>query len=168
VVRKVGVPFQPELAMGAVGEGGASVLNQHVVTMAGVPDGTVRRVERRERAAVADQAARFRGGRSPVPVVGRTVVVVDDGVATGSSCVLACRMARARGAHRVVVAVPVAPPSSVAKLEEVADEVVVLEVPADFSAVGQFYDDFTQVSDHEVSSLLAAAPAAPGGVSGAP
>jgi putative phosphoribosyl transferase len=154
VVRKLGVPFQPELALGAVGEGGALVLDRDVVRMAGVDEDQLAALEERERAEVERRAERVRAGRPPVSVEGRTAVVIDDGVATGSTARAACQVVRSRGASRVVLAVPVAPRASIRSLAEVADQVICLEMPEPFFAVGQFYEDFTQVSDDEVAVLL--------------
>jgi len=155
VVRKLGVPFQPELAMGAIGEAGVRVLNLDVLSMAGVDDAELTAVEDRERAELERRAARFRQGRPMTSLVGRTAVVVDDGIATGSTARAACQVARAHGAARIHLAVPVAPRSSLASLAEVADEVVCLELPEPFIAVGQFYRDFSQTTDEEVVALLA-------------
>jgi predicted phosphoribosyltransferase len=157
VVRKLGVPSQPELAMGAVGEGGALVVNDRVVRAAGVTSTQLARVEAREREEVEQRGRRFRGDRSTLQLVARTVIVVDDGIATGSTARAALQVARARGAARVALAVPVAPPDSLRELAEFADDVVCLAAPPAFFAVGQWYDDFTQVSDAEVNRLLAAA-----------
>ena len=159
VVRKLGVPFQPELAMGAVGEDGALVLDRDVVRLAGVDEHQVAGLEARARAEVERRVERFRAGRLPVGLEGRTVVVVDDGVATGSTARAACQVARARGACRVVLAVPVAPRACVGSLAEVADEMICLEMPEPFFAVGQCYEDFTQVTDDDVVSLLGRASA---------
>ncbi len=156
VVRKLGVPFQPELGMGAIGEGGVRVINDRVVEMAGVSPEQLEQVERRERAELERRAASYRGGRPPVPIAGRTVVLVDDGIATGSTARAACRVAAARGADRVVLAVPVASPEAVADLGREA-EVVCLEVPSHMWAVGEWYRDFSQTSDEEVIRLLEAA-----------
>jgi putative phosphoribosyl transferase len=157
VVRKLGVPSQPELAMGAVGEDGALVLNDRVVRLAGVTPQQLATVEAREREEVDRRGRRFRGNRPPVRLDGRTVIVVDDGIATGSTARAALEVARARGAARVVLAVPVAPPESLEELRLLADEVVCLYAPLSFFAVGQWYDNFTQVSDDAVNDLLAAA-----------
>lgn len=154
LVRKLGVPYQPELAMGAVGEGGVRVLNEEVLALAGVGDDVVAAVETRAREEIARRAARLRGSRHPIPLAGRSAIVVDDGIATGSTAYAACQVARAHGAGRVVLAVPVAPPASIARLRSVADEVVCLETPQHMLAIGQWYDDFTQTSDEEVVSLL--------------
>ncbi len=154
VVRKLGVPFQPELAMGAVGEGGIRVVNQEVIRGAGVSASQLAAVEARERDEVVRRATRFRGDRERAPLTGRTAVIVDDGIATGSTVRAACQVARAQGAARVIVAAPIAPPSATDRLRDVADEVIVLRTPEYFSAIGQFYDDFTQTSDAEVLRLL--------------
>jgi len=159
VVRKLGVPFQPELGMGAIGEDGVRVLNEDVIRMARVGPEEIAEVERRERLEIERRARSFRGGRPAVSLVGRTVIVVDDGIATGGTARAALQVARAHGARRVVLAVPVAPPDTVAAMREVADEVVCLEAPVGFSAVGQWYDDFTQTPDVEVVRLLDAAAA---------
>ena len=153
VVRKLGVPFQPELAMGAIGEGGVLVVNDEVLRLAGVTPGAFAEVEQRARAELDRQARRYRGHRPPVQVAGRTAVVVDDGVATGSTARAACQVAKAQGAARVVLAVPVAPPSTVEELEREA-EVVCVEAPRHLWAVGQWYRDFTETSDDEVTRLL--------------
>ncbi|MEU9129468.1 phosphoribosyltransferase family protein [Kitasatospora sp. NPDC048540] len=154
VIRKLGVPSQPELGMGAIGEDGARVVNERVVRGAGVTDAQLAAVERQERAELARRAERYRHGRPAVPVRGRTVVVVDDGVATGSTALAACRIVRARGAARVVLAVPVAPVDWTDRLAGAADELVCPYTPARFWAIGQFYDDFEQTTDTEVLDCL--------------
>jgi putative phosphoribosyl transferase len=154
VVRKLGVPFQPELGMGAVGEGGVRVINDEVVRMAGVGADQLAAVEERERTEVEARAKRFRGVRPAVPLEDRTVIIVDDGIATGSTVKAACQLARAQGARRVVVAVPVGPSGVESRLGGAADEVVCLEQPSAFYGVGQWYDDFTQTTDAEVGELL--------------
>jgi putative phosphoribosyl transferase len=160
VVRKLGVPFQPELGMGAVGEDGIRVINEEVVRIAGITPNGLARVERRERAEVEARAQRFRAGRPRVALAGRPAILVDDGIATGSTMRAACQVARAAGARRVVVAVPVAPPEVVPSFRHDADEVICLETPSPFYAVGQWYADFTQVSDAEVTRLLQREPVA--------
>ncbi|QNS02322.1 phosphoribosyltransferase family protein [Streptomyces xanthii] len=155
LVRKLGVPFQPELGMGAIGEGGVRVINEQVVRGARVTADELGRVEARERQVLERRARRYRGGRPPMSVDGRTVLVVDDGVATGSTARAACRIARAGGAARIVLAVPVAPRDWTARLGEDADDYVCLYAPQDFDAVGQFYDDFSQTEDEEVVACLA-------------
>ncbi len=163
VVRKLGVPFQPELGMGAVGEDGVRVLNADVLRQAGVTETQLAQVEARERAEVEERATRLRGGRPAVPLQGRTVVIVDDGLATGGTARAAVRVARERGAARVILAVPVAPPETVATLRRDADEVVAVETPEPFFAIGGWYSDFSPTSDGEVIALLARG----GAVSGA-
>lgn len=154
LVRKLGVPFQPEVAMGAIGEGGVRVFNDEVVRAARVTSDELAAVEARERKVLEGRARRYRGGREPVRVDGRTALVVDDGVATGATARAACLIARARGAARVVLAVPVAPRDCAARLGADADEFVCLHAPYDFYAVGQFYADFSQVDDDEVVACL--------------
>jgi putative phosphoribosyl transferase len=154
VVRKLGVPFQPELGMGAVGEDGVRVLNPDVLRQAGVTETQLAEVEARERAQVEERAVRLRRGRPAIPLEGRTVVIVDDGLATGGTARAAVQVARARGADRVILAVPVAPPETVAALRRDADEVVAVETPEPFFAIGGWYADFSPTSDQEVVELL--------------
>ncbi|MFP5376707.1 MAG: phosphoribosyltransferase family protein [Acidimicrobiia bacterium] len=154
VVRKLGVPFQPELGMGAIGEGGVRVVNEEVMRAAGVGDGALAEVERHERAELERRARHFRGDRPMVPLAGRTVVVVDDGIATGSTARAACQVARAHGASRVVLAVPVAPSGWTARFAGDADELVSVATPQPFHAIGQWYRDFSQTSDAEVLACL--------------
>lgn len=154
VVRKLGVPYHRELAFGALGEGGVRVLNDDVVARAGVGPTQVESVERAELAELEQRARRFREGRPLVALSGRTVIVIDDGIATGSTAEAACQVARARGAARVVLAVPTAPPEAVERLRTEADDVICLSTPALFQAVGQWYRDFSQTTDEEVVALL--------------
>ncbi|MFE7230745.1 phosphoribosyltransferase family protein [Streptomyces sp. NPDC057596] len=154
LVRKLGVPFHPELGMGAIGEDGVRVLGEDVLREARVTPGELARVEERERDELQRRAERYRGERPPVAVAGRTAVVVDDGVATGSTARAACRTVRARGAARTVLAVPVAPPDWTHRLGDEADELVCLATPPDFFAVGQFYADFAQLDDEDVVACL--------------
>jgi putative phosphoribosyl transferase len=169
VVRKLGVPFQPELGMGAIGEGGARVLNEQVLHLAGVTPDQLSRVETRERAEIERRARLFRDDRPPLPLTGRTAVIVDDGIATGGTAHAALQVARAHGAARIVLAVPVAPAETLRELAPDADEIVCLATPTDFFAVGQWYRDFSQTADSEVRSLLeeAAATTRPGAVGSA-
>jgi putative phosphoribosyl transferase len=154
VVRKLGVPTQSELAMGAIGEDGVRVMNKDIVDAVGVDIETIQAVERRERAELDARATRFRGVRPRVPIEDATVVIVDDGIATGSTARAAVLVARAHGATRVVLAVPVGPARTCAELRDVADDVMCLEQPTAFSAVGQFYRDFRQTTDAEVIACL--------------
>jgi putative phosphoribosyl transferase len=154
LVRKLGVPVQPELGMGAIGEGGVRIINSEVVAIAHVTDAEIAAVEKRERAELDRRARRFRGDRRRTPLAGRTAVIIDDGIATGSTARAACQVARAQGSVRVVLAVPVAPPSARSALAADADEVICLETPGHFLAIGEWYRDFSQTSDQEVVSLL--------------
>jgi len=160
VVRKLGVPAQPELGMGAIGEGDTRVINADVVRYSGVSKADIKAVEQRERAELERRTKRFRGDAPREPLAGRIAVLVDDGIATGSTARAACQVARAQGAVRVVLAAPVAPPSARSILEGDADELVCLETPERFLAIGEWYDDFSQTRDEEVVSLLRAARAA--------
>ncbi|HEX2322888.1 MAG TPA: phosphoribosyltransferase family protein [Streptosporangiaceae bacterium] len=155
VVRKLGVPYQPELAMGAIGEGGIKVSNDDVIRRGGITPQEIAAVEQRERADLVQQAQRFRLGRPNVDVAGRTAVIVDDGIATGSTAAAACQVARQMSATRVILAVPVGAPESIRSLELVYDEVDCLYAPEHFMAVGTFYDNFRHVPDTEVTDLLA-------------
>ncbi|MFF3830016.1 phosphoribosyltransferase family protein [Streptomyces sp. NPDC002458] len=157
VVRKLGVPYRPELGFGAIGEGGARVISDEIVRHAGVREKDLEAVERAEEAELLRRAQTYREGRPRLPLKGRTVVVVDDGVATGATARAACQVVRAQGASHVVLAVPVASPDVAARLREDVDEVVCLSTPHLFSAVGEWYRDFSQTSDEEVVSLLARA-----------
>jgi len=154
LVRKLGVPYQPELAVGAIGEGGVRVVNDEVRRAAAVGEADLALVEARQRTELERQARTFRPGRAPADIAGRTVIVVDDGIATGSTARAACEIARARGATRVVLATPVAPAPTLAHLASVADEIVCVQTPEPFFAIGQWYADFSQVPDDEVVSLL--------------
>lgn len=153
-VRKLGVPSRPELGFGAIGEGGVRILNDDVVRAARLGPRERGAVELTERTALDGRLRAYRAERPPTALTGRTVVIVDDGIATGSTASAACQVARTRGAARVVLAVPVAPPGAVAELSGEADEVVCLYSPDYFGSVGQWYTDFSQTSDAEVVELL--------------
>jgi predicted phosphoribosyltransferase len=154
IVRKLGVPGHAELAMGAIGEGGVRVLDQHVLGAWPVRAEQLAAVEAREHEELARRAERLRAGRTRVPIAGRAVVVVDDGLATGSTARAAIEVARAQGAAPVVLAVPVAPVSTVTELSTLADAVVCVATPAPFAAIGQWYEDFSPTTDDEVVRLL--------------
>jgi putative phosphoribosyl transferase len=156
VVRKLGVPYQPELAFGAIGEDGARVLNQSVLRHVRVGESDIAAVEAAQRIELQRRIERYRGGRPPLPLAGRVVIIVDDGFATGSTAQAAAMVARAHGAATVVLAAPIGSGETVAALRSVADDVVCLGAPADFVAVGQGYRDFRQTTDDEVCALLGA------------
>ncbi|MEU3457888.1 phosphoribosyltransferase family protein [Micromonospora sp. NPDC006766] len=154
VVRKLGVPWAPEVAYGALGPGGVQVLNEMVA--ARLSDADKAEVRQREQAELERRESRYRAGRPPLDLTGRIAVVVDDGLATGATARAAVQVARHLGAARVVVAVPVGSDQAYEMLTAEADQVVCLQAPPDFAAVGAYYDDFHEVSDDEVTDLLTA------------
>ena len=157
VVRKLGVPGQPELAMGAIASGGVRVLNEDVLrampfaaaTIAEITAEETREVERRERD--------YRDGRAAPELAGRVVILVDDGLATGATMLAAIAALRQKNPAKIVVAVPVCPPETLAEIKRAADDTVILFAPDWFRGVGQFYDDFAQLDDETVRDLLARA-----------
>jgi putative phosphoribosyl transferase len=155
VVRKLGHPDQPELGLGALGEDGVRVVNEPLLARLAVPAAVVEQVVAGESAELERRVAAYRGDRPPAEVAGRTVVVVDDGLATGFTARAAVEVMRRRGAARVVVAIPVGSPEALISLEAVADEVVCVETGGRFFGISQWYRDFTQVTDDEVARLLA-------------
>jgi predicted phosphoribosyltransferase len=154
VVRKLGVPFHEELAMGAIASGGVRVLNLDVVEGLGIGEDVLDRIEKRERAELARRERVYRGDRPPIDVHGRTVILVDDGLATGATMRAAVAALRRLGPTRVIVAVPIASPEICEQLREEADEVICAVTPASLVAVGQGYEDFSQITDKEVRELL--------------
>jgi putative phosphoribosyl transferase len=156
VVRKLGSPGQEELAMGAIASGGVQVLNEEVIRTLRIEPSAVARAVEREGAELLRRERTYRRDRPALELTGKTVVLVDDGLATGSTMAAAVAAARLRGAARVVVAVPVGAPDSLDAMAAVVDEVVCPRRPSSFYAVGSWYDDFTQTSDEEVAALLAA------------
>jgi putative phosphoribosyl transferase len=154
VVRKLGVPFTPELGMGAIGEAGARVISSDVISHARVTERQLARVEARERAELDRRARRFRGNRPPLPLDGKIAVIVDDGIATGSTARAACQIARERGAAWVVLAIPVAPPGWQERIGADADAFACLQTPEPFYSIGQFYTDFRPTSDDQVIACL--------------
>lgn len=154
IVRKLGVPSQPELAMGAVASGGVRTLNEDVMRTVGVSPQVIELVTQRETEELVRRENEYRAGRPAIPLRGHTVVLVDDGLATGASMRAAVEATRKQGAERVVVAVPVAPAHTCRQLREVADDLVCLLQPEYFLGVGQFYADFRQVGDAAVVELL--------------
>jgi putative phosphoribosyl transferase len=157
LVRKLGAPIQPELAMGAIGEDGARYINGDVVQLAHVSAAELHAVEARERLELERRGERYRGQRQRRSLDGRTAVIVDDGIATGATAHAACQVARAQGAAWIVLAVPVAPPGWRARFTSVADELISLHTPRSFHAVGEFYADFSATSDQAVIDCLEAA-----------
>ncbi|MCM2580327.1 phosphoribosyltransferase family protein [Streptomyces meridianus] len=155
IVRKLGVPTHRELGFGAIGEGGVRVVRDDIVRLSHAQRADLDEVQRHEEAELVRRARQFRGDRPRIPFEGRTVIIVDDGIATGSTAAAACKVARAAGAARVVLAVPVAPPEAVENLRPETDELVCLSSPRMFSAVGEWYRGFAQTPDSEVVSLLA-------------
>jgi len=154
VVRKLGVPYQPELAMGAIGEGGVRVVNADVLRVAGLDEGDLAVVEARERTELERRAHQYRDGRTRLPLEGRCAVIVDDGIATGSTVRAACLVARRQDVARLVVAVPVASRLAMQELKDVCDDLFCLAVPDPFYAVGEWYRDFSQTTDDEVADML--------------
>lgn len=164
VVRKLGVPWHRELAMGAIAPGGVRVLQERVIQRTGIRPYQVEAAIEREAAELARQQELYRAGRPALDLTGRASVLVDDGLATGASMLAAVRAARALGATKVVAAAPVGATDTVRKLAVEVDEVIVDQAPSDFGAVGQWYTDFGQVSDAEVIRALGGA-VEPGGAS---
>ena len=154
VVRKLGIPGEKELAMGAIAPGGVQVLDLSTVKQLCIPNEAVEEVVVEEHKELERQESQYRGNRSPLPVTGKTVILVDDGIATGSCILAAIAAVRQQGAARVVVAVPVAPASARSAIGTEADEVITLVESKMFFAVSQWYEDLSQVSDDQVRSLL--------------
>src|SRR6516225_6414899 len=156
LVRKIGVPFQPELAMGAVVDGGAPfiVRNEGVIRLAGIDEPDFKVICDRELAEIERRRQCYLGKRERVEIAGRTVIVIDDGIATGATTRAALRATRVRSPKRLVLAVPVAPTKSLVAMREEADDVVCLEDYSAFGAIGYYYSDFTQVLDEEVIAML--------------
>lgn len=154
LVRKLGLPGQPELAMGAIAEGGVVILNQDVLGLAGVDESELASEIESESRTLERYAARFRDEHPPVDPTDRTVLIVDDGLATGSTALAGVSAMQHRGARQVWVCVPVGPRDTTERVAKVADRVVVLSTPERFIAVGAWYRDFAQTEDEEVRSLL--------------
>jgi putative phosphoribosyl transferase len=154
IVRKLGVPYQPELAMGAIGEGGIVVRNEEVMARAGIPETVFEEVMARETRELEARSAAYRAVAEPIAPEGHTAVIVDDGLATGSTARVAVSVLRVAAAEEVWLAVPVAPRDTTAELSRLVERVVVIDQPRHFGAVGSWYRDFTQTADEEVRSLL--------------
>ena len=154
IVRKLGVPWYPELAFGAIASGGTEVLNEYVISSEHIDQTTIERVRLEQSRELERRELAYRGNRPPLQVAGMTVIVVDDGTATGATMRAAVEALRAGEPTRIVVAVGVAPPDVTTQLGQLADEVVAVLIPGDFMAVGAWFDDFTQTTDAEVISSL--------------
>jgi predicted phosphoribosyltransferase len=154
VVRKLGAPHNPEYGIGAIAEGGTRVIDPEAVAALGIDGGVVDSIVEREAAELSRRVAAYRGDRPPLSLEGRTAIVVDDGVATGVTVTAALRAVRRQEPRRTILAVPVCPPESALRLREEADEVLCLRTPALLYGVGQWYRDFSQVSDDEVVTAL--------------
>jgi putative phosphoribosyl transferase len=154
VVRKLGVPSHEELAFGAIATGGVRVLDKQIVEEVGISDSEIERITARQRQELNRRESVYRGGRPPLNLKGKTVILVDDGIATGASTLAAITALRELKPERIVLAAPVAPASTCRRLRRVVDDLVCLHTPEAFFAIGQFYEDFSQVSDEEVTSLL--------------
>ncbi|PYL53164.1 MAG: phosphoribosyl transferase [Verrucomicrobia bacterium] len=157
IVRKLGVPGFEELAAGAIASGGVRVLNEDVIRALPNADEIIEAVTKRESAEVERREQEYRDGRPAPEIRGRTVILIDDGLATGATMRAAVKALRQRRAAKIVVAVPVGPPDTCKEFEDEADEVVCASAPEFFQAVGQYYEDFSQTSDEEVRELLARA-----------
>lgn len=154
VTRKIGAPGNPELAVGAVNLAGRAVYNKHLVNELGVGDDYLKRETERQKREARRRGLNFRGGRKKLNLKGKTAIIVDDGIATGYTALTAVNAAKSLGAKKVILAAPVIAADTLLPLRETADEVVYLEAPADFYAVGQYYQDFPQVEDEEAIKLL--------------
>jgi len=154
VTRKIGAPGQPEYAVGAVTQEGEAILDERVVKMLGIRRDYIEKEAAREAGEVRDRMRRFRGEKPFPSLNGKTVVIVDDGIATGSTVLAAISSVRRQNPTSIVVAVPVGPVETIARLSREADDVVCLETPEPFFAIGDFYSDFAQVEDEEVRRIL--------------
>ena len=161
VVRKLGVPFQPELAMGAIASGGVRVVNDDVVRAVGIAPDVLERATFEQQREVERREQVYRNGRPPLPLAGKVVVIVDDGLATGSTMRAAVEAVRRMRPARVVVAVPVGASDTCRALRALVDEMICLQTPEPFVAVGLWYDDFAQTTDEQVRALLGAQPCLP-------
>ena len=156
VVRKLGVPGHEEMAMGAIATGGIRLINPDIVSALGISPEAVEDIERKEEAELFRRETSYRGNRAPLETSNKTIILVDDGIATGATMQAAIASLRQRRVRKIIVASPVAPRSVVLSLRRVADDVVTILNPEDFGGVGRWYKDFSQTSDEEVQQLLEA------------
>jgi putative phosphoribosyl transferase len=154
ITRKIGAPYNPELAIGAVASDGTVVLDEELVTRLGIPQDYVEAETARQKAEIERRLAEYRGERPPLLIIDRTVVLTDDGVATGATILATIRALMAQRPAQLILALPVGPPDTIARLKKEVDELICLSTPRLFWAVGAFYIDFSQTSDEEVKSLL--------------
>ena len=154
IVRKLGVPWQPELAFGALGEGDVVYLNQSVIDDLAISKAEQDEVIRQEQEEIRARQTRFRGDQAPFDLKGKSAVIVDDGIATGATAQAACKVVSNMGAKEIIIAAPVATKESIRMLKEVATKCIVIDTPENFHAVGQWYEDFPTVTDTEVLSFL--------------
>jgi predicted phosphoribosyltransferase len=154
ITRKIGAPFNPELAIGAISSSGDVVLDQDLINSLNVPPDYVKEEMRRQRREIERRMAEYRGDRPAPDLMGKTVVLVDDGVATGATVLATIRSLKKRNPKKLILAVPVGPSDTISRLKEEADEVICLATPPLFWAIGAFYFDFSQTSDEEVKRLL--------------
>jgi len=154
VVRKLGAPWQKELAFGAIASGGIRILDAQIVESLGISEMEIERIEAEERQELDRRERLYRGGRPALNLEGKTVILVDDGIATGASTLAAITAVRKLKPARIVLAAPIAPASTCGRLRREVDDLICLDTPESFYAIGQFYEDFSQVSDEEVTNLL--------------
>lgn len=154
IVRKIGVPWQPELAAGAVSETGTVVLNHHIVSSLGISEDFIRSEVARQKQEITRRVELYREGKGVANLESRTIILVDDGVATGATIKAAIETLKKERIVKLVAALPVAPPETARELRKLTDDIICLETPRDFMAVGNYYSDFSQVSDEEVVRLL--------------
>lgn len=152
--RKIGAPFNPELAIGAITESGEGILNEPLVMQLGVSDNYIKRTIESEKAVAQKRLKMYRKDKPKIPLEGKTVIIVDDGLATGATMKAAIKSVQSEGADRIVIAVPVSPPDTLEEIKELVDEAISLDTPPFFAAVGEFYQDFSQTEDEEVIELL--------------
>ena len=154
IVRKLGVPNHEELAMGAIASGGVRFLNRSVIESLRILPEMLEEVERHEALELMRREALYRGNKTPLPIEGRNVILIDDGIATGSTMRVAIQVLRAQHAKKIIVATPAAPPSAKWEIEPLVDEFITVVLPTDFYGVGQFYEDFAQLDDDTIYELV--------------